>query len=283
MTKSLLTLALIVLLAPAVGLAGTLDRIKDRKEMRIGYRPATEPFSFENEQGEAAGYSVELCQRVAAAVRDELRLSSLKITYVPIDVKDRFKAVAKGDVDILCSATTITLTRMAMVDFSLMTFATGGGVLSRADKPVPTVSDLAGKRVAVVSDTTGESALKAYMAQSLVDAEIKTADSIDIAREMLDRGEVDAVADDQIVLIGQLLRQGNPRDYVIAQDLFSYEPYGLVVARNDADFRLVVDSAIARLYRTGQFKPLFEKWFSGVGIRPSPILQAMYKLQALPD
>jgi len=281
--KKMILAGLSMFLTVASVAAGTLDRIAERGEIRIGYREGTEPFSFLNEQGQPAGYSIELCQRVAGAVKENLKLSSLKVTYVPVAVKDRFSSVAKGDVDILCAATTITLSRMEQVDFSLMTFTTGGGVMSRAEAPLPTVGDLTGKKVAVVTDTTGEAALKAYLADAFIDAQVISADSSEEARKMLDRGEVDAWAGDQIVLIGQLMREGNPRDYTISQDLFSYEPYGLAVARGDADFRLVVDRTIARLYRTGQFKALFEKWFARAGIRPSPILQAMYTLQALPD
>lgn len=280
--KKLLLAGLWLALSAAASSA-TLDRIKDRGEIRIGYRPATEPFSFENDQGQPAGYSIELCQRIAAAVKDELKLKELKINYVPVSVKDRFSSVAKGNVDILCAATTITLSRMEMVDFTLMTFTTGGGVLSLAAKPVTTVSDLTGKTVAVVSETTGAAALKSYLSDSFIDATVKNVKSSEEARQMLDRGEVDAWADDQIVLIGQLMREGNPRDYTISQDLFSYEPYGLAVARGDPDFRLIADRALARIYRSGQFKALFEKWFARSGIRPSPILQAMYTLQALPD
>jgi len=69
----------------------------------------------------------------------------------------------------------------------------------------------------------------------------------------------------------------------LSQDLFSFEPYGLMVRRNDADFRLVAYRAIAQIYRTGQFQSLFEKWFAAVGIKPSPVLVAMYKLQAIPE
>lgn len=271
------------LVLSATAAAGTLDRIKDRGEMRIGYRQATEPFSFENDQGQATGYSIELCQRIAAAVKDELKLKELKVSYVPVSVKDRFSSVAKGKVDILCAATTITLSRMEQVDFTLMTFTTGGGVLSRSATPINTVSDLTGKTVAVVSDTTGAVALQSYLSDSFIDATVKNVKSSEEARQMVDRGEVDAWAGDQIVLIGQLMREGNPRDYTITQDLFSYEPYGLAVARGDPEFRLIADRAIARIYRSGQFKALFEKWFARAGIRPSPILQAMYTLQALPD
>ncbi len=100
---------------------------------------------------------------------------------------------------------------------------------------------------------------------------------------MLGKGEVGAVADDQIVLIGQLMQARDPQTFTMAQDMYSYEPYGLVVRRDDADFRLAANRALARLYRTGQYKALYNKWFGRSGVRPSPILAAMFQLQALPE
>ena len=85
------------------------------------------------------------------------------------------------------------------------------------------------------------------------------------------------------MLIGQLLAGADPRSYVIAEDLYSYEPYGLAVRRGDADFRLIVDRTLARVYRTGQFMQIYDKWFGRAGVRPSGLLQAMYKIFALPE
>jgi glutamate/aspartate transport system substrate-binding protein len=94
---------------------------------------------------------------------------------------------------------------------------------------------------------------------------------------------VDAFASDQVVLIGQILQSTDPRAFSLTPDLFSYEPYGLVVRRNDADFRLVADRALAQLYRSGQIEELFDRWFGQAGMQPTPVLRAMYLLQALPE
>ena len=263
--------------------ADTLKRIKDEGEIRIGYREAKEPFSFSDADGQVTGYSVDLCKRIAAAVQSELGNSELKTTFVPVSVTERFDAVADGKVDILCGATTITLGRMEKVDFTLMTFVTGGGLLSRASAPIKLTSDLAGKSVAVITGTTTETGLAAFLEKNFIDAKIVKTESIEAARSLLDQGKVDAVADDQIVLIGQLVVSGEPGSYTIAQDLYSYEPYGLAVRRNDAQFRLVADRALARLYRTGQFKQVYDQWFGRMGLRPTPILQAMYTMNALPE
>ena len=101
--------------------------------------------------------------------------------------------------------------------------------------------------------------------------------------QMLNRGEVQAFASDQVVLIGQIIQSGNPGDYALSQDLYSFEPYALMMRRDDAAFRLVANRALAHIYRSGQFKQLFERWFGKVGLRPSPVLAAMYQLEAIPE
>lgn len=278
---------LILLLASSPVLAqkltGTLKGIADSGVFRIGYRTGTPPFSFVDQNGGPAGYSVELCNRIAAAIREQLKLTQLDIKYYAVDMDTRFTAVEKGEVDIACAATTITLSRQERVDFTLMTFLTGGSILSRRARPVATTGDLSGKSVAVIKGTTTAVALGAYLSESLIDARVITIDSLDIAMDMLSKGEVDAVADDQIVLIGQLMQARDPQTFTMAQDMYSYEPYGLVVRRNDADFRLAANRALAQLYRSGQYKALYNKWFGRSGVRPSPILAAMFQLQALPE
>ncbi len=264
-------------------MADTLKKIADTGVIKVAYRTDTPPFSSADTASQPVGYAVDLCRRIAAAVKEELKLSSLETKFVEVNLENRFNKLASGDADILCAATTITLSRMKRVDFSLMTFLTGGSVLSKADAPIQSISDLTGKKVAVIKDTSAATALAQYLEANLIDASITTAGSLAAAKQMLDNGGVDALAHDQIVLIGQVIGAADPKSYAMSQDLFSYEPYGLVLRRNDADFRLVVNRALATLYRSGQYKQLYDRWFGRSGIRPSPILAAMYQLQALPE
>ena len=108
-------------------------------------------------------------------------------------------------------------------------------------------------------------------------------DDIQDAMKQLDAKQVAAVASDQVVLIGQLMQASEPREYSLARDLFSFEPYALMVKRNDADFRLVANRALAQLYRDGKFEDLYDRWFGRAGVKPSAILGAMYVLQAIPE
>ena len=99
----------------------------------------------------------------------------------------------------------------------------------------------------------------------------------------LNQGEIGAFASDQIVLIGQVAEADNPKRYSLVSDVFSFEPYGFVVRRDDADFRLVVNKSIAQLYRSGEHGEIFYQWIGRIGINVPPILSAMYQLNAIPE
>jgi len=278
--------ALFILLAATYALpaaAGTLDQIKKSGEIRLGYRTDAPPMSFNDASGQASGYSVELCKRIATAVKDELKLGNLKVTFVPLNTEERIDAIVNNKADIECGATTITLSRAAKVDFTSMIFVTGGSLLSLADSGIETVSSLAGKSVVVVAGTTSETALKAHLQKNLIDAKVVSVPNRDEAMKQLQGKQVDAFAGDQIVQIGFLMQAPDPSAYKLSRDLFSYEPYGLVVRRNDADFRLVANRALAQIYRADQIEQIYAQWFGKAGLRPSPMLTAVYTLGALPE
>ena len=290
MGKSLLIRSLVLLavaLTPCTSLLaqGTLERITKRGELRIGYRKDARPLSFE-ENGQASGYMVDVCRRIADGVKEHLHLADLKVRYVPVTAENRFDAVAKGDVDIECGTTTITMSRQERVDFSLMTFVTGGAILCRADRKIGPLTELAGKTVAVVRGTTTADSLRAFLSKNLIDARLVQVAGRDDGMARLRRGDVDGFASDQVVLIGEaraLLDKDKTLSFSFADDLFSYEPIALMVRRNDGDFRLVVNRALVQLFRAGEQVNLYRTWISGTGVDPSPMLVAMYQVQALSD
>ena len=147
------------------------------------------------------------CKRIATAVKEELKLADLKVTFVPLTSADRLDAIVKNKADIECGATTMTLSREEKVDFTLMTFVTGGSLLSLADSNVNALADVAGKSVAVVTGTTSEAALKTALTKNLIDAKVVPVASREEAMKQLDARQVVAFASDQIVLIGQVMRR----------------------------------------------------------------------------
>ena len=267
----------------AQDLEGTLAKISRTGEFLIGYRTDASPLSYENAEGQPSGYSVDLCRRIAAGVKAHLGKGNIEAKFVRVTSDERISAVVTGKIDIECGSTTVTLSRQERVDFTLPTFVTGGSVLSLAKNGIQDMSDLSGKKVGVVKGTTTVEQLRNYLQQNLIDAEVVIVGDRKEGMHQLDREDIEAFASDQIVLIGQVIEALNPKQYSLVNETFSYEPYGLVVRRNDADFRLVANRAIAQLYRSGQHIDIFHKWIGRFGIRPPPILVTMYQLNTLPE
>jgi ABC-type amino acid transport substrate-binding protein len=262
---------------------GTLEKIARTGEFVIGYRTDASPLSYENADGDPSGYSVDLCRRIAAGVKVHLSEVDIETKFVSVSSDERISAVISGKIDIECGSTTITLSRQEQVDFTIPTFVTGASVLSLAESGIQGMSDLSGKKVGAVKDTTTIDLLRENLQQNLIDANVVIVGSREEAMNRLNRGDIDAYASDQIVLIGQVIEATNPQRYSLLDETFSYEPYGLVVRRNDADFRLVANKAITQIYRSGQHIQIFNKWIGRIGIRPPPILVAMYQLNTIPE
>ena len=269
--------------ASAHNVEKTLDKIAKSGEFVIGYRADSSPLAYENADGLPSGYAVDICRRVAASVNAYFPDKNIKTKFVKISADERISAVVNGDIDIECGSTTITLSRKEKVDFSLPTFVTGGSVLTLAAAGVQGMADLAGKKIGVAKDTTTIDKLRTYLDDNLIDAEIIIVANRNDGMRQLNRGEIHALASDQIVLIGQIIESIDPKRYSLNGEIFSFEPYGLVLRRNDAEFRLVVNRSIAKLYRSGAHADIYYKWIGRIGVDVPPILAAMYQLNALPE
>lgn len=285
MRRALIALVVGTLLAsPAAGaeLSGTLKKIKTTKTMVIGYREASPPFSFVGDDGKPAGYSVDLCLAIAAAVQKDLGLPTLGLKWVKVTVANRLAMVAQGTVDIECGSTTNTLSRQERVDFTNMTFVDGGSLLVTDASGIDGVSDLGGKRVAVIPGTTTEKALIDALRTRGITTQVVPVKDHDEGIAALEKGAADAYASDRVLLTGLGRKAKDPSTLALVREFFSYEPYGLMVRRGDPDFRLAANRALARLYRSGHIVEIYEKWFREMG-QPSTMLRAMYLLHALPE
>ena len=267
----------------AVADAGTLDQIKQSGKIRIGYRVSEPPMSFLDQSGKPVGYSIDVCSRIVTGVKTKLGNADIAVEYVAVDSSTRFPMLADNSIDILCGATTKTLSRGEIVDFTQLTFVTGASLLSLKSAPVAGVADLQGKKVAVVRDTTTIEALEGALKGALIEAEVVPVASAAEGFAALQNGQVNAYSSDQVVLIGLLLTNADPKNFVISNELFSYEPFALAVRRNDADFRLVADRVLSHLYRTGDVIQIYEKWFGVIQGQMPSALQAMYRLNATPE
>ena len=287
MTKAKLALGILATALtfgrPVLGqeLDGTLKKIKTSSTLNIGYLESAPPFSFPGPDRRPVGYSVDLCTHVASAIQQQLGIN-LKLNWIPVTAENRVDMVAQGKVDIECSTTTASLSRQERVDFSLMTFVDGGGLLTKSDLSFHAMADLADKRIAVIPGTTTETALTKFLKEEFVTVQlVRVKDHVE-GRGAVEKGLAEAFASDRGILIGLVATAKDPSSLTIPHILFSFEPYGFMVPRNDAAFRLSVNRALAELYRSGGVVKIYDRWFGALG-KPSAALQAMYLLNGLPE
>jgi len=281
------TLALFVTLFANAGSAladsSTLDRIAKTGEFRIGYVPDAPPLSFVDDNGDVTGYSIDLCRHIASTIRFELGLEKLDVVYKPlVGIEHRIGAIEKGEVDIECGTTTVTLSRRERVDFTLMTFITGSAVLSRKSSPIGTIDELDKSRIAVVPGTTTEDVLRRVAEVNDFRVKLVAVETYDDGMALLNKGKVDGYASDRAMLIGQVFRDANvANDYTMTRGALSFEPYAFMIPRGDTDFRLAADRALASLFRTARIRRIYQNWFGRYGEPLSPIVEAMYQFQAV--
>jgi ABC-type amino acid transport substrate-binding protein len=276
--------ALAVAAGPALGqeLDGTLKKIKTSGTLAIAHRESSPPFSFMGPDKRPVGYSIDLCLHVAAAIQKQLGMADLKLSWVPVTPDTRIPALLQGTVDLECGSTTASLSRQEQVDFSLMTFVDGGSLLSLAASGFRGLGDLGNRRIGVVPGTTTEKALTDFLAKEFITVRMVPVKDHAEGLAALDARSIDAYASDRGILVGLALTAGGQGRFALADVLFSYEPYGLMMRRNDGAFRLAVNRALADLYRSKRALAIFDRWFGGFG-KPSPALQAMYFLNGLPE
>ncbi len=280
--QSLAALTLLLAAAGAWAQAGTLDKIRQSGTISLGYREASIPFSYVGENRQPAGYSVELCQRVAESVKRQLGLADLKIAWVQVAPGNRMAKLAGGKIDLECGSTTNTLSRQEQVEFSLLTFADGGSLLMKSGAAMAGLADMGGRKIGVVPGTTTERTLQAALARSNVKAEaVKLKDHAEGLVAVVE-GRVDAYASDRVILVGLVLGSGHGKDLRLSEDLYSYEPYALMMRKDDSAFRLAVNRELARLYRSGEIYAIYDRWLGVLGT-PGPLLKDLYFLNGLPE
>jgi len=274
---------LLLLGLPLLAGAQTLDKVRKSGVITLGYIDGAAPFSYTDGNNEPQGYSVELCRAVADGVAAQLKRQSLKVRWVKLTIQNRIDAVRKGQVDLECSTTTWTLSRQQLVDFSLVTFVDGGSLLVRSDADIARVADFDGKRIAVISGTTTERALRGALARHTVKAEIAIVKTRDEGLALLREGQVEGFASDRTSLIGLVVMSGTGRGtYKLLDHDFSIEQYALMLRRGDHDFRLAVNRVLARVYRTGEIEKIYGRWLGPLG-PPSLLLSAAYFIQTLSE
>ena len=259
----------------------TLGKIKAAKVINVAFAADSLPFSFVGQDKAPAGYSIDLCKRVIARIGQAVGNPDLKVNWIAGSTAERLQMVQSGKADLDCANTTQTLGRLANVDFSSLIFVDGGGVILRADSPINSIAELAGRKVAVLKDTTTEKRLNAIARADLPGTQVLAVTDPREGLALLESGAVDAYAGDRIKLVG-LAVLNNPGKFVLLNEELSFEPYAITLPRGDSALRLEVNRALTQVYQNGEIETIFANWLGKLG-RPTGLLAAMYLLYSIPE
>jgi glutamate/aspartate transport system substrate-binding protein len=261
-------------------LTGTLLQIQKSGKVKIGYRQSQPPMSSLGKDGIPVGYSIDICKHIVTKIENKIG-GDVDIEYVPVTAVERFEALSGNKIDILCGATTKTLSRSELVDFTQLTFVTGASFMTL--KGTNLMNNFNGKKIGVVKGTTTYAALKELFQDPEIKAEIVLVGTTTDGLNAMAKGEIDAISADQVILIGLALKSGRPEIYTILPSLISYEPFALAVRRNDADFRLVADRVISQLYRSKKILKIYNEWFGQFSNQMPTAFEAVIMINATPE
>src|SRR5262245_56921663 len=247
-------------LAHAQAPDGRLKKIAQTKTITIGYRTDALPFSFA-EGNQVDGFTIDLCKRVVTSIEQQLKITGLQAKWVPVTSASRFDAVAKGTVDMECGASTMTLSRKKQVDFSSVIFVETTNLLVKAGPGPRSLTEMSGKKIAVVAGTTNERAINAQIKRRLLNTTVVPFKSRDEAFAAFEGGKADAFASDKLLILGAVAKAKDPKSLLLLPEELSIEPYGIVVPRGDAAFRLAVNTGLAQVYASGEVIEIFRRWF----------------------
>ena len=262
--------------------SGTLAKIAESGTIVIGHRESSVPFAYLDENQVPVGYSIDLCMKIVDAVAEELGME-LEVEYVPVNPQTRIALMANGTIDLECGSTTNNLTRQQQVEYLPVTFVTGTKILTRVDSGIDSVADLDGKVIALAQGTTNERAVTAAVEAAGLDVRVLPVKDHAEGMLSLETDRVDAYATDHILLFGLISKSRTPDDYVVVGDFLSFDPYALMVRRDDSAFELVGKKALGAVFRSGEINAIYAKWFDPLGVPADPLLLAAFQLGALPE
>ena len=265
MRTSKLSLALALLAFAAAPVlaqdSGTLKKIKDSGTITIGYRDASIPFSYLNDQQQPIGYAMDICGKIVDAVKTKLNMPNLKVALNPVTSSTRIPLMANGTIDLECGSTTNNAERKKQVDFGMTYFVIKYRYVAKKSANMNTIDDLKGQTVVSTAGTTDIKALNELNSAKNMGMNILSANDHPAAFLMVETGRAKAFLMDDILLAGLVANSKNPSEFHISSESLGVEPYSLMLRRDDPEFKKLVDDTMTKLFKSGEIEKIYNKWF----------------------
>jgi glutamate/aspartate transport system substrate-binding protein len=246
--------------------SGVLERVAGGGKLVIAHRESSIPFSYVDADKKPVGYAVELCLKLAEAVRKKTGAKNMQVEFLQVTPANRIAMVAEGKADLECGSTTNNAERRQKVSFTIAHFITGARLLVRADSKIDRIEDLEGKKLVSTKGTTPLKAAEQANRERLLRITILEAPDHAKAVDMVEKGEADAFVMDDVLLFGLAANRPKPDALKVVGKFLTTEPLAIMLPKDDPEFKKLVDDEMRRLIVSKDIQPVYDKWF----LRPIP-------------
>jgi glutamate/aspartate transport system substrate-binding protein len=254
------------LAASAAAQESTLKKIKDGGAVTLGHRDASIPFSYYDDNQKPVGYALDICRRIVDAIKVELKMSTLDIKYQLVTSANRIPLMANGTIDLECGSTTNNFERQKQVSYTNTHFVTANRFVAKKSSNLKSLADLKGKTVVSTAGTTNLKQITGMNGDKNLGMNIVSANGHSESFLMVETGRAVAFFMDDILLYSLVASSKTPAEFMISDEAYSVEPYGIMLRKDDPAFKKVVDEATRKLYTSGAINAIYEQWF----LKPIP-------------
>jgi polar amino acid transport system substrate-binding protein len=243
--------------APASEAPSTADeswtKIQEKGSFTLGFDAGFAPMGYKDENGDFVGFDIDLAKEVASRL-------NLEIVFQPIDWDSKVLELNAGNIDMIWNGLTITDERKKETLFSDPYMDNRQIIVVKADSGIKSKADLAGKTVAAQVESSAMEAIRADTAVMDTFGDlIESPDYVQALTE-LKNGTVDAVVVDEMTGRYYVLKD-DPDSYVILDDNFGEEQYGIGFRMNDNAFRDKIQETLDAVIADGTAAQISQKWF----------------------
>lgn len=236
--------------ADATG-GGTLAQIKERGVLRAGVKYDAPPFgSLNPTTNEVTGFDIDIVRELAERILGDPN----KVELVQVTSQNRIPQLQNGQIDLFAATATITPSRLEEINFSDVYYRAGQSLLVRSDSDIQSYEDLSGRRVCTVTGSTPEQTIR----RLVPDAEVQLFETYPECLTALQGERVDAITTDNVLLKG--LQMQDPENLKMVGELFTFEPYGLGIAKGNEDLTEAVNEALQQMREDGTYGEIYQRW-----------------------
>ena len=260
-SRTIRSAVVLLLLANTAQAQALFHRVENGGALVIAHRESSIPFSYVDADKKPMGYAVDLCLKIAEAVRKKTGMKNMPVTFLQVTPSNRIAMIEQGKADLECGSTINNAERRQKVAFTIPHFITGARLLVRADSKIERLEDLEGKKLVSTKGTTPlAAALQTNKERSLHITILEAPDHAK-AVDMVASGEAEAFVMDDVLLLGLVANRPNPAALKVVGKSLTTEPQAIMLSKNDPEFKKLADDEMRRLILSGEILTIYNKWF----------------------